>query len=48
VIFTYCCCYCYWLPSSRTWFSARWLGRGSAYVRNLSKTWTMSPTNQFQ
>ena len=41
-------CYCYWLPSGRTWFSARWLGHGSGYVRNPLKTWTMSPTNQFQ
>jgi len=35
-------CYCYWLPSGRTWFSARWLGRSSEYVRNPPKVWTMS------
>jgi len=38
----YCYYYCYWLPSGRTWFSARWLGRGSRYVRNSPKVWTMS------
>jgi len=27
-------CYCYLLPNGRTWFSVRWLGRGSGLVRN--------------
>ena len=40
--------YCYWLPSGRTWFSARWLGRGSGYVRNPPKVWTISSIDQFQ
>jgi len=31
--------YCYWLPSSRTLFSARWLGRDSRYVWNPPKVW---------
>jgi len=39
-------CYCYWLPSGRAWFSAWYLGRDPVYVRDPSKTWTMSPTNQ--
>ena len=38
----------YWLPRGMTWFSARWLGHGSWYVRNTPKSWTMSPTDQFQ
>jgi len=35
--YSYCYYYCYWLPSGRTWFSTRCLGRGSGYVRNPSK-----------
>ena len=39
---------CSWLPSGRSWFSARSLGRGPGYVRDPPKAWTMSPTDQFQ
>jgi len=40
-------CYCYWLTSDRTWFSVRWLGRGSGYVWNPPKAWTTSLSISF-